>query len=406
MLQSPLSRPGDYLGFLRRLETYNTKYEKIGVEPLSRYSEDAFLLARKLALGSAAYARLVRRRPDIRLQGGDPLASAAWLDGELAPALARIGLFLFPSYSFYPTGAKLTLTTACNYLCRHCYQEGSRRGGAVAPEHVEQFLDKLDAAGIRKFSISGGEPFLYPDLVFDTVARARAHGSTVHTIITNGFWCGDDGTALDHLGRLKAAGFTGSISISIGIGHEPYHLPGSFRDLKAHSRKVFGRNIFYFALEEISYARFLERRRSLTETLGTYYFKPMLIAQVGGGKAYRKAILSEYPVADVMGRCEGLGIHMMPDGRMTFCMGMGSLLDEFLIGEVGEGSAIKEMMGRKEKLISLVARYKGQEMLDALVREGKLKNPSRFPVLCDLCVHLARNRRLLDFLHEKMVARA
>mgnify|MGYP001423262216 CR=1 FL=1 len=73
-----------------------------------------------------------------------------------------------------PSSAIWELTRTCNMRCAHCLNNsGSGEGPELDREGAVQLLDRLDAAGILALSISGGEPFLRPDLP-DLVGRAAA----------------------------------------------------------------------------------------------------------------------------------------------------------------------------------------------------------------------------------------
>jgi radical SAM protein with 4Fe4S-binding SPASM domain len=83
----------------------------------------------------------------------------------------------------------LELTAACNQKCDYCYNEWREDGGAhvatggpsVVLARVRRILDTFD---VNEFTVTGGEPFLRPDL-FDILGLIRARGSGVH-IISNG----------------------------------------------------------------------------------------------------------------------------------------------------------------------------------------------------------------------------
>ena len=73
----------------------------------------------------------------------------------------------------------------CNLSCSHCYSTSSpRRRQALGVEPVLSNLAFLANQGYRVLSVSGGEPFLYQDLV-RLVEGAHSTGLRVH-VITNG----------------------------------------------------------------------------------------------------------------------------------------------------------------------------------------------------------------------------
>jgi len=83
----------------------------------------------------------------------------------------------------------LELTAACNQKCDYCYNEWREDGGAhVATGGRDVWLARvariLDTFEVGEFTLTGGEPFLRPD-IFDLLELIRARGSGVH-IISNG----------------------------------------------------------------------------------------------------------------------------------------------------------------------------------------------------------------------------
>lgn len=88
-----------------------------------------------------------------------------------------------------PTALSVELTAACNQRCAHCYNAW-RAEGERAPTHMETeallaLLDRVgDEAGLRRVTLSGGEPLLHPDLR-RVVEHLRARELELF-LITNG----------------------------------------------------------------------------------------------------------------------------------------------------------------------------------------------------------------------------
>ncbi|MHB8126222.1 MAG: radical SAM protein [Desulfitobacteriaceae bacterium] len=86
----------------------------------------------------------------------------------------RLGLYIpgFPSRAFYTACMKfsqfeekmpcttvlLSITSACPYSCKHCYQKLDR-GKDVNIDTLIGIVRKLQEMGIAFFNIEGGEPF-------------------------------------------------------------------------------------------------------------------------------------------------------------------------------------------------------------------------------------------------------
>ena len=75
-------------------------------------------------------------------------------------------------------------TLRCNLACRHCYSvSGPTLRGALPSDLLARALSDAAAMGYEVVSVSGGEPFLYPDLA-PLLAHARSLGLRT-TVTTN-----------------------------------------------------------------------------------------------------------------------------------------------------------------------------------------------------------------------------
>jgi MoaA/NifB/PqqE/SkfB family radical SAM enzyme len=80
-------------------------------------------------------------------------------------------------------------TRHCNLACRHCYSTSGPREHARLPIRIlRDALEDAAALGYRVLSVSGGEPFLYPDL-HELLGGARALGLKT-SVVTNGYLVG------------------------------------------------------------------------------------------------------------------------------------------------------------------------------------------------------------------------
>lgn len=79
-----------------------------------------------------------------------------------------------------------SLTGRCNYRCRHCYMSAPH---AVLPQpSTEKCLDVVDqmaGCGVRRVSLTGGEPLIRSDFL-QIVDAILAQGMRIDTIMTNG----------------------------------------------------------------------------------------------------------------------------------------------------------------------------------------------------------------------------
>lgn len=70
----------------------------------------------------------------------------------------------------------------CNYRCEGCYAASYTRKDDMRPEVFDRVLAEAEQIGTNFFSILGGEPFLYPDLL----PVIRKHGRSFFQIYSNG----------------------------------------------------------------------------------------------------------------------------------------------------------------------------------------------------------------------------
>jgi radical SAM protein with 4Fe4S-binding SPASM domain len=85
--------------------------------------------------------------------------------------------------------AVVEVTNACNLNCLWCYANNGYKSGIrrehMPKERLDRLLGILSRSGIRQVTFSGGEPTLYPHLVY-AVKKAKGLGLVVH-MNTNGY---------------------------------------------------------------------------------------------------------------------------------------------------------------------------------------------------------------------------
>lgn len=71
-----------------------------------------------------------------------------------------------------PLSVQLELTSECNHSCIHCYNHWRENGDfvrTVTREDLRSIISNLLENEVHDLVITGGEPLLYPELVFETV---------------------------------------------------------------------------------------------------------------------------------------------------------------------------------------------------------------------------------------------
>ncbi|MFH1880519.1 MAG: radical SAM protein [Bacillota bacterium] len=119
----------------------------------------------------------------------------------------------------------LSVTNRCNFRCRHCYMEAPQgRYGELSTQALFQLLDQLVEAGVPNIALTGGEPFIRPELpAFLRGLRDRRIGFS--EIFTNASLLTD--AVLDD---IEDAGFRPHFKVSFDcVGNHDYMrgVPGA-----------------------------------------------------------------------------------------------------------------------------------------------------------------------------------
>ena len=113
----------------------------------------------------------------------------------------------------------LVMTDRCTAACDFC-------GFSCSPENrqvmdadlMKRLIHEAKVMGIRTVGFSGGEPFLYPELLEEGVRAARAENLAVN-IATNGFWGAWDD---DKIKRVLTAVKPDAINFSYDFFHRKF----------------------------------------------------------------------------------------------------------------------------------------------------------------------------------------
>lgn len=98
----------------------------------------------------------------------------------------------------------------CNLACSYCLASSSPRAPrrAIPFDEFRDLIDQADEAGIEEFFLTGGEPFLLPD-IFDRLEYAAQRRPT--TVLTNGMLL--TGRRFRRLAELKDLPITLQVSL-------------------------------------------------------------------------------------------------------------------------------------------------------------------------------------------------
>jgi len=121
---------------------------------------------------------------------------------------------------------EFAITYLCNSKCKHC-QLGEERERKRFPSHINKdsavkIVRKLgkeyNPESVMTF---GGEPLLYPEIVYAVHEEAMKAGIPVRDVITNGFWSRKMGEIQAIANNLAKSGVN-EVSISVDVFHQEF----------------------------------------------------------------------------------------------------------------------------------------------------------------------------------------
>lgn len=139
--------------------------------------------------------------------------------------------------------AGLMLTYRCPAACEFCYYYcGPQKDGLMTLETAICAWEGLRrlAGNDAKVHLTGGEPFMYPERLFEILTEAGRCGlGPVDLVETNGFWATDRREVIEQLKRLKSLHLH-RFKISWDPFHAEYIEAGRLRLLIDCALEVFG----------------------------------------------------------------------------------------------------------------------------------------------------------------------
>ena len=96
---------------------------------------------------------------------------------------------LLGRYRSKPRGAFVDITGKCNLACVYCGAPEVNTSESMTFDNWSTVLSELTVAGILDITITGGEPFLHPDVALILEAAVNAFRSV--TVLSNGILIGD-----------------------------------------------------------------------------------------------------------------------------------------------------------------------------------------------------------------------
>ena len=252
---------------------------------------------------------------------------AGWLDLPRIGESAESCLRRLSNFAFDVGRVNFRFTYHCNVACRHCYNHSGpdQKAQRLDLDAMRAIVAQMPSVGIDAMNLSGGEPFLYPDVLDTMISAARAAGLREISIFSNGFWATTEAKARQALSRLARAGFMQGaddfLKLSSGVYHQEFI---EFERMLIAARTyhaMFGRRLRLDIELPAGVTQFPEdyARRIAAEGVGK-------IADVGYrsiARLGRAAELAGLKEADLDAPCDTINqIAFDPDGRARPCCGL------------------------------------------------------------------------------------
>jgi len=305
-----------------------------------------------------------------------------------------------------PRRVEFSVTYLCNGRCIHCYAPKQKEG---YPLHIDASL----AVGIvenvgRVFNVEsvmtfGGEPMLFPEVVYSIHREATRQEVSRRELITNGYWSDDIRVVKEIANGLKNCGVN-QIHFSVDVFHQE-HIPlGNVRAaiescLEAGIEDL-SLNPCWLVSEDDDNEYNQETRSILDELSG-------LSVRVSEGNTVEPSGLALVNLKEFLpprerlplGRCGDMPytepldhvscISVEPDGRVAVC-------DEFYLGDASESDILRLIEGYNpfdvpEMRVIIEDGVKGLASLAAT--RGVEPDHKGYYSVCQMCLDLRRRLR-------------
>lgn len=136
----------------------------------------------------------------------------------------------FPAKFSFPLAMQFEVTSRCNLRCKHCYNRsgGNQPADAMTGDKWVAFAKKpVDKGGLFEATISGGEPLLLGDKLFELMDILHDDG-TIFNLVSNGYLF--DKKILDRLKKYRFYWIQISLDSSSSERHDDFRgVKGSWQ---------------------------------------------------------------------------------------------------------------------------------------------------------------------------------
>jgi radical SAM protein with 4Fe4S-binding SPASM domain len=312
------------------------------------------------------------------------------------------------SNAFHPVNASFEITNRCNASCGYCFLKHERLNDDLSLRDLQRIVDKLHEAGVLYLCITGGEPFIRPDIAPFLEYCVKKDFFKI-SIFTNGTLLTDDHIALlaryrDYFSYIKISVFSHIPEI-----HDAYcGIAGSFKTIVDNVMKIKRSGVdAYFSLNVLDFnCETIEVSKKYFENLEVHVLEgfPKIINSSDLGRAMQPMTSQDFYTRYLRGMSkeilfihqEGLKEKMAdPNPNTELCVGIYNTIHVNSAGDIFPCISF-----RKFKIGNIL----GKTPLLSLLRESPAYNHLRSMKKTDLpacrqCAYLNYCQPCLGLVH-------
>lgn len=237
----------------------------------------------------------------------------------------QVGNFTFVSQLNVIIGNK------CTAKCDFCTNDSSPKGKIhLASETCKQLVRQAKELGFNRVGFSGGEPFLYRELLLELTEIAESH-SLGFVIATNGYWGKNPQEAETLMLQLRQRGLT-KLQLSYDVEHAKYVKVNAIYNVLKACKSA--------GIPVILYSAYYPGEKRIHELLDLSDFKNVEINEgevmrVGRARNNVVKFISKTADTSPIGQCPKLlQMTVNFDGEIYPCCSVGSFSSGLSIGNV------------------------------------------------------------------------
>jgi organic radical activating enzyme len=304
-----------------------------------------------------------------------------------------------------PTILALHITYRCPLQCDHCCVDaGPQKRTELHADQIRALIRQaaLDCK-VQGVGVTGGDPFLVPELAALAVTEAKSYGLKTH-VVTSGYWAKSTEEAGQ---RLEAVGNGGldELCISYDDSHAQYvkfeRIGHAYRAAIARGIKV--RFLITQEPGSVIEAGWMRREVAKIENYDAELTSFTVGAVLSTGRASTTSTLTQIAsraakTEKYLGPCPIVfrRLAVNPDGNMLACCGTVPFYEDLCIGNVNTHTLSEAVAGMYNNLLLRWIAFEGPVEILKTVTAGDSKplTDEHFEGICQACDSLFSNPTL------------